>query len=80
MKLDIDSFKPQKNTFYSIGIIVGENEDKQALTAIINTIQATCDAAGAFCVIYQKTEEEPNKYDIFDFRAFQKGNLNDNRR
>ena len=71
MRLDINSFKPQKNTFYSIGIIVGENEDKQAITDIINEIQATCVAAGAFCVIYQKTEELKNKYDVFDFSAFQ---------
>lgn len=79
MRLDIDSFKPQKNTFYSIGIIVGENEDKQAMTEIINTIQATCDAAGAFCVIYQKTEE-PNKYDIFNFNgAFHKEINDDNK-
>lgn len=68
MRLDIDSFKPQKNTFYSIGVIVGENEDKQAITNIINTIQDACDAAGAFCVIYQKTEES-NKYDVFNFNA-----------
>ena len=72
MRLDIDSFKPQKNTFYSIGVIVGENEDKSAITDIINTIQAACAVAGAFCVIYQKTEEL-NKYDVFDFSAFQKG-------
>ena len=68
MRLDIDSFKPQKNTFYSIGIIVGENEDKSTIADIINTIQDACDAAGAFCVIYQKTEES-NKYDVFNFSA-----------
>lgn len=71
MRLDIDSFKPQKNTFYSIGIIVGQNEDKQAITDIINTIQDTCDAAEAFCVIYQKTEEPKNYDEIFDFNTFQ---------
>lgn len=52
MRLNIDSFKPQENTFYLIGVIVGENEDKSAITDIINTIQDACDAAGAFCVIY----------------------------
>lgn len=71
MRLDIDSFKPQKNTFYSIGVIMRENEDKQTIADIVSTMQAACDAAGAFCVIYQKTEE-PNKYDVFDFSAFQK--------
>ena len=79
MRLNIDSFKPQKNTFYSIEIIVGENEDKSAITNIINTIQDACDAAGAFCVIYQKTEE-PNKYDIFNFNgAFHKEINDDNK-
>lgn len=79
MRLDIDSFKPQENTFYSIGIIVGENEDKSTITDIINTIQDACDAAGAFCVIYQKTEE-PNKYDIFNFNgAFHKEINDDNK-
>ena len=79
MRLNIDSFKPQENTFYLIGVIVGENEDKSAITNIINTIQDACDAAGAFCVIYQKTEE-PNKYDIFNFNgAFHKEINDDNK-